>query len=203
MSPAHSSRRSASASPARSLTVELRRIVVAIGLGLGLLWGLEIVDQFILLGRLDRLMGVVPRSAAGAIGIPLHAFAHGDFGHLISNTVGLAILGTIVAGYGVREWARVTVISILVAGAGVWLIAPAGSITVGASGLLFGYFAYALARGFYERRVGSILLACFVAVTQGALLFGMVPGLVPGHVSWQAHLCGFVGGILAARRFRR
>ena len=186
-----------------SLAAELRRIVGTISTWLAVLWIAETVDQLALGGALDRVFGVVPRSAMGAIGIPLHPFAHGDFGHLISNSFGLAILGTVVAGYGVAEFWRVTLWSVLIAGTGVWLVAPAGSVTVGASGLIFGYFGYVLARGVYERRIVSILLAVLVAVSQGALVFGMVPGLVAGQISWQAHLFGCVGGVLAARRFRR
>ncbi|TPV95072.1 MAG: rhomboid family intramembrane serine protease [Myxococcales bacterium FL481] len=182
---------------------ELRRVVSVVATLIAVMWGAEIVDQFVFAGQLDRLMGVVPRSGYGAVGIPLHAFAHGGFGHLISNSVALAVLGTIVGGYGVREFARVTVMSVLIGGLGVWLIGPPGTVMVGASGLVFGYLGYVLSRGLFERRVGSILLSLVVALTYGATLLQMVPGLVPDHVSWQGHLCGLLGGVLAARRFRR
>ncbi len=78
----------------------------------------------------------------------------------------------------------------------VWLIGGWG-ITVGASGLVFGLFAFLLVRGFFNRNWWQILLSVVLFMTYGGILFGVLP-VVAGFVSWQAHLGGALGGVAAA-----
>ena len=90
----------------------------------------------------------------------------------------------------------VTAIVIVVGGIGTWLIAPAGAITVGASGVVFGYAAYLLTRGLFDRSVVELLIGLVVGVVWGGALLS---SLVPHYgISWQAHACGAVGGVIAA-----
>jgi membrane associated rhomboid family serine protease len=85
----------------------------------------------------------------------------------------------------------------LVAGVGTWLTAPSGSVTVGASGIVFGYAAYLVSRGFYSRRLGQLAIGAVVAVIFGAaLLWSLIPR---SGISWQDHLFGAIGGVIAAR----
>jgi len=88
------------------------------------------------------------------------------------------------------------VISILISGAGVWLTASSGSETIGASGVVFGFAAYLVARGIFSRRVGELVIGALVGLIFGlSLLSDLVPH---SGVSWQAHLFGAVGGVVAA-----
>ena len=89
-----------------------------------------------------------------------------------------------------------TLFVVLLGGAGVWLAARGGS-HIGASGLVFGYFGYLVARGWYDRRIVSILIAIVVMVVYGGLLFGVLP--TGGRVSWEGHLTGLIAGVLVAR----
>jgi membrane associated rhomboid family serine protease len=90
----------------------------------------------------------------------------------------------------------VSVIVIVIGGLGTWLIGPAGASTIGASGLVFGYATYLLARGFFDRSVLELLIGVIVGVLWGAVL---VSSLVPhAGISWQAHVCGGIGGVVAA-----
>ena len=66
--------------------------------------------------------------------------------------------------------------------------------------MIFGYLGFLLLSGWYARSVGSILLSLLVAFMFGGLVFGVFPGQV--GISWQAHLGGFIGGVLAARSYR-
>ena len=68
---------------------------------------------------------------------------------------------------------------------------------MGASGLVFGLFAFLLVRGFFNRSWWQILLSVVLFMAYGSILFGLIPS-VAGYVSWQAHLGGAVGGVLAA-----
>jgi membrane associated rhomboid family serine protease len=139
--------------------------------------------------------GVRPRQLRGLVGIPLSPFLHDGFGHLLSNTIPFLVLGGIIAAQGVQRFVQVTVIVGVVAGVGTWLIGPERTIHIGASGLVFGYLTYLVTRGAFERRLGHLLIALVVLFFYGSILWGLLPR--PG-VSWQGHLFGAIGGVLAA-----
>jgi membrane associated rhomboid family serine protease len=85
---------------------------------------------------------------------------------------------------------------IIVGGLGVWLIGrPA--YHVGASGLVFGYFGFLVARGWYEKSIPSVIISIFVIIFYGSMIWGVFP-VVP-YISWESHLFGFLAGILAAK----
>ena len=124
-------------------------------------------------------------------------FLHANFSpHLIDNTIPFLFMGAIIALHGARRLALVTLIVIVVGGLGTWLIVAGHVDTVGASGVVFGYATYLLARGFFNRSVLELLAGVVVGVVWGAaLLTSLVPH--PG-ISWQAHLCGAIAGVIAA-----
>lgn len=159
-----------------------------------LLWISEIIDT-VLRGGLDGY-GIRPRSEEGLWGIAMAPLLHGGFGHLQANTGPLLVLGFLVAIVSVGRWLAVMAVVWLVSGIGVWLVAPPASVTIGASGLVFGLLTYLLVAGFLERKPGRILVGVVVFLVYGTILLGVLPGQ-PG-VSWQGHLFGAVGGVLAA-----
>jgi membrane associated rhomboid family serine protease len=62
--------------------------------------------------------------------------------------------------------------------------------------VVFGYAAYLLVRGFFNRSLLELFTGALVgAVWGGALLASIVPHY---GVSWQGHVCGAVGGVVAA-----
>ena len=97
--------------------------------------------------------------------------------------------------------ARVTLAAMLGSGLCAWLLGAPGSVHIGASGVIFGYLGYLMVSGWFERNLLNIALSVGVTAAWGGLVFGVMPGQ-PG-ISWQAHLGGFVGGVLAARSLRR
>jgi membrane associated rhomboid family serine protease len=191
----------ASAEASRALRAELRSQVAVLGGTLAILWLIEIVNVVAFGGRLSNL-GVRPRLLAGLLGIPLHPFLHAGFGHLEANTVGLLLPGWFVVNRRRRDFFLVWVCATLVGGLGTWLVAPAGSNHIGASGVVMGLMGFLIARGAFERRfatiVGSIAMVCLWG---GTVLGGLFPG--DAHISWQVHLFGLLGGVLAARFARR
>lgn len=170
--------------------------VVILGF-VGALYVVEGVDQ-VLGNRLDGF-GVIPREAYGFDGILFAPLLHAGWWHLFGNTVPLLVLGYLILLSGVARWAAVTTVVWLVAGLGTWLTGAPGSIHLGASVLVFGWLVYLILRGFFTRRVGQVLVGLAVLVLYGGLLWGVLPTQV--GVSWQGHLFGAIGGVLAARGF--
>jgi membrane associated rhomboid family serine protease len=158
------------------------------------MWIVEIADQ-IDDGRLER-HGIVPRSTGGLEGIAFAPFLHAGWGHLIGNTLPFLVLGAAIALNGAARVAAVTVVVAVVGGLGTWLVAPANTDHIGASGIVFGYAAYLIARGFFSGRLVQIGIGLAVVAVWGTTLLN---GLAPADgISWQGHLFGAVGGVLAA-----
>jgi membrane associated rhomboid family serine protease len=169
--------------------------LAVIGLLLGVMWVLEIVDT-VANHRLDEY-GIEPRDADGLIGVVAAPFLHADFGHLASNTVPFVVMGIVIALSGAARVIAVTAIVAVISGAGTWIVAPEGTNHIGASGVVFGFATYLMARGWFNRSVLQLAVGVVVAAVFGtALLAGLAPQ--PG-VSWQGHLFGAIGGIVAAR----
>lgn len=165
-----------------------------------LLWLLEGVDVATH-HWLDGL-GVRTRDFADLWSIFTVPLAHGSWGHLIANTMPFFVLGLLVLATGtMREFVVGGLIIVTISGLAAWAFSPAYTNTVGASGVIFGWLTYLLVRGFYSRRPGQIALAVIVFLFFGAILWGVLPG-TPG-VSWQGHLGGAIGGIVAARYLHR
>ncbi len=176
-----------------------RQVLEGLGLLLGivaLMWiieGLNALDG----GGLDRTGGIYPRNIDHIWAIFTSPFLHENFyPHLVDNTIPLLFMGVIVAVRGAARLALVTLVVIVVGGVGTWLIAPANTDTIGASGVVFGYATYLFARGLFDRSLLEILTGVVVGVIWGGAL---VSSIVPHNgISWQAHACGAVGGVVAA-----
>ncbi|MDG2992305.1 rhomboid family intramembrane serine protease [Candidatus Synechococcus calcipolaris G9] len=162
----------------------------------GFMWVLEIINQFLFGNRLNYF-GIVPRSIPGLMGIVFSPFLHVDFAHLIANTLPFLILGWWVLLRGIAMFLQVSIITMVVSGLGVWLFSAPNTVTVGASGLIFGYLGFLLLRGFFERSWLALFFSVIALIGYGSIIWGVLP-IVPG-VSWQGHLFGFIGGGLAAR----
>lgn len=163
------------------------------------MWVVEVINT-IDGDRLDH-DGIYGRSFGHLWGILTTPFIHASFAHLIANTIPFVFLGFIIAMKGAARLAKVTMLVIVIGGLGTWLVAPSNIPTIGASGVVFGYATYLLARGFFDRSVGELLIGVIVGVIWGgALLASLVPH---AGISWQGHLFGAVGGVAAASALRR
>ena len=67
---------------------------------------------------------------------------------------------------------------------------------MGASGIVFGWIAYLVLRGVFARNLWQIVLGVLVFAAYGSALWGVLPGQV--GVSWEGHLFGALGGVVAA-----
>jgi membrane associated rhomboid family serine protease len=176
-----------------------RQAIEGVGLLIGItafMWlieGINSLDH----QRLDSWGGIHARQIGDLWSVFTSWFLHANFSpHLIDNTIPFLFMGAFIALHGARRLALVTVIVIFVGGLGTWLVSPGNVYTVGASGVVFGYAAYLFARGLFDRNLAELLVGVVVGIVWGAALFSSV---VPHQgVSWQAHVCGAIGGVVAA-----
>jgi membrane associated rhomboid family serine protease len=169
--------------------------VLILGTLVAIMWGVEILDVGVFRNGLDSF-GILPRNPIGLRGILFAPFLHGGFAHLQANTVPFLILGWLILSESIAHFVMVSVICIVVGGFGTWVFG-ATAFHIGASGVIFGYLGFLLARWYFDRSIRSAIIALAVGSTYGAVLWGVLPTM-PG-VSWEGHLFGFLGGIIAAR----
>ena len=161
---------------------------------LALLWVIEAVDQFAFGGSLDQ-DGIVARQVDGLDGILWAPLLHAGWAHLVANSLPFFVLGFLVLAGGVVQFVAVTALVWLLGGFLTWL--TGFGVTIGASGVIFGWLAFLLFRGVFARSGRQIALAVVLLLLYGGVLWGVLPG-TPG-VSWQAHLFGALSGVVAAR----
>jgi membrane associated rhomboid family serine protease len=175
--------------PARPGWAALIMLVMLAGM-----WILELFDQ--LSGnQLDQL-GIHAREIDGMPEILTAPFLHAGWDHLMSNSLPFVVLGFLVLLSGLARWLVSSLIIIVISGMTAWLLTPVHTIILGASGLIFGWLTYLLARGLWSRRPAQVVIAVLVLLVYGGLIWGLFPG--NAGISWQAHLGGAVGGVLAA-----
>lgn len=145
--------------------------------------------------------GIRPKQLDGLDGILFAPLLHANFAHLYANSIPLILLGTFVLAAGMKRFLWSTALIMLVAGLGVWIVGSAGSVHVGASGVIFGFLGLLLTRGIVERSWWNVAVALLIGMLYWWQMFGMLPG--QERISWEGHLFGFIGGVLAAILFRR
>jgi membrane associated rhomboid family serine protease len=182
-----------------SVVRALRVHAVILGASVASLWAVFAVDA-VLGGALLRF-GVVPRTQDGLWGVVAAPFLHADLAHLTANTLSLLVLGWLVMLRDPRHFGLVALCAMVGGGLAAWLLGAPGSVHVGASGVIFGFLGFLIFAGWWARSFGSIALSLITTALWGGLVWGVLPGT--SGVSWQAHLGGFVGGVLAARWFSR
>lgn len=158
------------------------------------LYLIELVDQVSNL-KLDQY-GIESRRLGGLDGVVWAPLLHGGWGHLLANTIPFLVFGFLVMAGGIVQFLMVTALIWVVSGLGVWLVGPSVGVTVGMSGVIFGWLVFLLARGLFARQWKQVALGVVLFVIWGGLLFGVLPGRA--DISWQAHLFGALGGLLAA-----
>jgi len=122
---------------------------------------------------------------------------HGGFGHLISNTLTFVVLGYLIVATEKRRFYHTSFMIVLLSGLGTWLIGRSGTVHIGASGLIYGYFGYLVTRAFLEKRLLWTVLGIVLFLMYGGMIFGMMP--TGKAISWEGHLMGFLAGIWMAR----
>jgi len=177
----------------------LRNALIVMGAFLALIWILQVVnvaDHY----QLDQEYGIVPRNVGRLGDIFTAPFLHASWDHIEGNSVPLFVLGVAAAYRGLVRFFAVTLIVAITSGLAVWLFQGGSAVTIGASGIIFGYFGYVLVRGIFDRNWLDILVGLLAAAAYYSILAVAIPG-TPG-ISWLAHLGGLVGGVAAGWALR-
>jgi membrane associated rhomboid family serine protease len=169
----------------------ITRDLLGVGIFISCIWVVFALDYFLPL----ETLGLVPRTARGLIGIVTMPFLHGDFKHLLGNTIPLAVTLLLLAGSRANSGAIVALIALL-GGTGLWLFGRT-ALHIGASGVVFGLIAFHVFAGIFEKRLKSVIIAAFVGLLYAStLLRGIIP--FQQGVSWEGHLIGALAGALVA-----
>jgi membrane associated rhomboid family serine protease len=185
--------KSRSAGKGISVIQARRALILMIGF-LALIWAIQVAnwaDSY----RLDGTWGILPHHLGRLDDIFTAPFLHFSWQHIEGNSVPLFVLGFLAAYRGLRKFLLVTLIVAIASGLAVWLFQSGNEPTVGASGLIFGYFGYVLVRGVFGRNLIDIVVGIVAGAAYWYILAVAIPG-TPG-VSWLAHAGGLVGGVLA------
>jgi membrane associated rhomboid family serine protease len=159
------------------------------------LYLVEFVDLVVLHGGLSK-DGIRGHSLSGLGGVIWAPFIHESWGHLASNTLPVLLFGFLAMAGGLAQFVSVTVLVWVVSGLGVWATTGSATVTIGASGIAFGWLAFLLVRGLFNRSFGQIVIALVLLFYWGSILWGLIPG--QPDISWQGHVFGAIGGVLAA-----
>ena len=124
------------------------------------------------------------------------AFLHASVVHLLFNMYALWITGQYLEPLlGRLRFSALYLVSVLGGAAGALLLAPAQTVTVGASGGIFGLFAAMfVVNRHLGRQTGQIA---------GLIVVNFLIGVFVAGISWQGHLGGLVAGALAALAMAR
>lgn len=158
-----------------------------------IIWAVFLVD--ILLPIDLRQFGIQPRNTFGLLGILFSPFLHANLFHILANTLPLFILSNFVLVQGKTLFYRVTTVIIILAGLGTWVFSMA-NLVIGASGLVFGYWSFLLANGWFNRSFKSVIIATITVILYGALFFSFLK--IQPYISWAGHFWGAVAGLIAA-----
>lgn len=161
---------------------------------LAVIWAVHLINVFVFGGTLTYF-GVHPLDIASIWHIFTAPLLHGSLTHIAANSIPGALFCFLIGLSGHRAYWEVTTIVAVISGLGTWLLGGIGTSHIGASGLIYGWLAYLVIRGIFNRSPGQVLLGVVLAFAYSGLIWGVLP--TQEGVSWQAHLFGAIGGIVA------
>ena len=158
--------------------------------------------------------GLAPQTLKGLRGILTMPLLHGDFGHIVSNSFPILILGTCLF-YFYKEIAfKVFFISYIACGTFVWLFAYSdhNNVHIGASGLVYALAGFLFISGIIRKNKALFGVALLITFLYGTIIWGVLPTDFQKaihyiedrtNISWQGHLFGFLSGVALAYVYRK
>jgi len=146
------------------------------------------------------IYGVLPQTIKGIPGIFLSPFLHGDFDHLISNSIPFLVLGTGLFYFYRNISYKVFGLIYILTGFWVWLAAR-DAYHIGASGIIYGLASFLFFSGLIHRNRNLASLSLIIVFIYGSMIWGVLP-IVDG-MSWESHLFGGITGLILSFAFAK
>lgn len=165
-----------------------------------LIWAVKAVEE--MFGLDFSFLGIQPLKKEGIPGIFLFHFIHGNWEHLLANTLPIIVLGAMLYYFYRTIASKVWLLLMLLTGAFTWCIAG-GGCHVGASALIYGMAFFLMVSGFIRRNKSLIVVSFLVILLYGSLVWGLFPKYAAeNNISWEGHFAGFLFGIILAVYYR-
>lgn len=146
-------------------------------------------------------LGIYPLSAKGLPGIFLSPFIHGNFRHLLNNTLPLYLLSVALFFFYSEIALKILSWTWILTGLLVWL-GGREAWHVGASGLVYGLASFLFFSGIIRRYYRLVALSLLIVFLYGEMVWGIFPG-IDKTISWESHMLGFASGIILAVWYRK
>jgi membrane associated rhomboid family serine protease len=144
--------------------------------------------------------GVLPRTFSGLKGVVFSPFLHGDINHLFNNSLPLLFLLASIRYFYREQSFKVLYYGLFLSGVGTWLIGRE-SYHIGASGLVYVLASFIFFKGLQTKYYRLVALSFTVVLLYGGMIWYVFPS-AEEHISWEAHLSGFVVGLVMSWVFQ-
>lgn len=163
-----------------------------------ILWIVKIIG--FIFGTDFHTLGIFPRSLFGLFGVITSPFLHGDFQHLIANTLPFLILSTILFFFYKRKSVLIFILLWITSGLLTWIIGRS-SWHIGMSSVIYAIASFLIFGGFFSKKVLLIVVSLVVIFAYSGLIFGIFP--TESRISWEGHLSGAIAGFFWAYIMRK
>jgi membrane associated rhomboid family serine protease len=183
------------------MSVEKRKLLISLFFPVLFLLTIWLVKLIEVIFQIDLgFLGVSPRKLTGLVGIATSPLIHADFNHLISNSIPVFLLSWGIFYFYSEISFQVFFLVYFLHGIWLWF-GGRDSIHIGASGLIYGFSAFLFFSGIIRKYTPMMAISGVVLFLYGGIIWGIFP--TEPHVSWEAHLMGFVAGTFLAIYYRK
>lgn len=137
-------------------------------------------------------LGILPRELSGLVGILFAPLIHGNFNHLVSNSIPLLFLGGSLYFFYPEKAPRVFLQSYFFTNALVWIFGRT-FYHIGASGLIYAIASFLVFYGLFRRNFKSVFVSAIIIFFYGGMAYGIFS--LDESVSYESHLMGVIVGL--------
>lgn len=145
-------------------------------------------------------LGVYPKSVKGLLGIITHPLVHGDWTHLLNNSVSLFFLSLAIIYFYKKIALQIIPLLWLVTGFWLWIFGRE-SYHIGASTLVYAFASFLFFSGVFRKNKSLAIISMLVVFLYGSMVWGIFPMKV--QISFEGHLAGFLAGLAFAFYYRK